>query len=219
MKAAYLPRFGPTFRKGERASAEGLAFALALPRLALGLMAVDGQPCAERRDEQRAHAVRTRVRTLVRLSVDEKRFTDVVPGQRNLAVEGGNMFGPEVSRVAGLAERSVRDGNRQVLQLGIQHALYGLLQPAGHGDVVGIDAPAALGQLALEIEHVARPHWTMDDAPVARVGRIGIAVLARQPDERILPCENRAIGVCNAHSRLPFRNSPHRVALFPRFAR
>src|SRR5215472_432957 len=102
-----LPWFGPTLRKGQGAGAEGLAFALALPGLPLGLHAVDGQPCAERRDEQRAHAVRTRSRRLVRLRVNQKRFTDVVPGQRNLAVCGGNMFGPEVSRVAGLAERSI----------------------------------------------------------------------------------------------------------------
>ena len=39
----------------------------------------------------------------------------------------------------------------------------------------------------------------MDDLPVARVGRIRVSVLAAEADEGILPCENCAIWVGNAH--------------------
>src|SRR5262249_55267310 len=91
----------------------------------------------------------------------------------------------------------------QVLELGIEHALHGLLQPAGHRDVVGIDPPAAVGQLALEIEHVPRTGRAKKDSPEARVGRIGIAVLGAETNERVLTRENGAVGIGDGHFVLP----------------
>src|SRR6478609_146511 len=202
-----LPRLGPAFGEGERAGAEGLALALALPRLALGLVAIDGQPRAERRDEQGADAVSSRVGTLIGLGMNQQRFADVVPGERDLGIGGRNVLGPEIARVARLLEGGIGDRDCDILELGIEHALHGFLQPAGHRDVVGVDSPAALGQLALDVEHVPGPHRAVDDPPVAGVGRIGVAILGAEPDERVLARQDGAIGICNTHSVLPFRNS------------
>ena len=101
----------------EKASAQvlrRLALALARPRLALCFLAVDCQPCAERGDEERADTVGPRIGRLVGLRVDQQRLADVVPGERNLGIRGRNMFGPEIARVAGLLERRVDHGDRQI---------------------------------------------------------------------------------------------------------
>src|SRR5262249_10582631 len=70
-------------------------------------------------------------------------------------------------------------------------------------DVVGIDPPAAIGQLALEVEHVPRACRAEKDPPEARVGRIGIAVLGAETNERVLARENGAVGIGDTHFVLP----------------
>src|SRR5205823_9232259 len=73
------------------------------------------------------------------------------------------------------------------------------LQPARHGDVVGPDAPAVLGELALEIEHMSRPGGREDDAPEAGIGGVVVAVGGAQPDEGVLARYDHDVGVCSAH--------------------
>src|SRR4029079_4395083 len=81
----------------------------------------------------------------------------------------------------------------------IEHALDRRLQPPRHGDVVGPDAPAVLGELALEIEHMSRPRRREDDAPETGVGGEVVAIGWAEPDERVLARHDHDIGVCGAH--------------------
>jgi hypothetical protein len=75
------------------------------------------------------------------------------------------------------------------------HALDRGLQPPRHGDVVGVNAPAVLGQLALKIENVPRTRRAGDDAPKARICRVGAAIGLAEADERIFAGQDHAIGV------------------------
>src|SRR6059058_3007831 len=74
---------------------------------------------------------------LARVRVNEQRLADLVPGPR-----GVDALGPEIARVALLAEGRVNNRDRRVGGLRVEHALHGRLQPAGHRDVVGINEPA-----------------------------------------------------------------------------
>src|SRR5258708_3266902 len=126
-----------------------------------------------------------------------------MPGQGDLRVGRRDMLGPEIARVARLVEGRIRDRDSKVLELGIEHALSGSLEPARHRDVVGKDARAALRQLAFEIEHMPWAGRTEDDSPEARIGRIGIAVLGAETDERVLARQDGAVGIGDTHFVLP----------------
>src|SRR5579872_5773206 len=97
LKIDRLARFCPALRKRQRAGAERAAFALARPWLAFRVNAVPRQPAAEGGDQHGAHAVWT-PRFGVRLGVDQQRFANAVPGQRDLLVVRRDTFGPEVAR-------------------------------------------------------------------------------------------------------------------------
>src|SRR5438477_193340 len=73
-----LSRLGPTLREGQRRGAEGPAFALALPRRAACLVAVQGQPSAQRRHQHGAHAVGPGIGIAVLLAEAKE---GVLPGQ------------------------------------------------------------------------------------------------------------------------------------------
>ena len=105
------------------------------------------------------------------------------------------VLGPEIARVALFRELGVDDRDRRVRSLRVQHALHGRLQPARHRDVVGVDAPAVLGQLALEIEHMAGSGRAGDDAPVAGVGGLRPAIGGAQADERVFAGQDHAVRV------------------------
>src|SRR5260370_41470605 len=89
-----LSGLGPAFREGERAGAEGPAFALPRPGPAGGLDAVARKPRAERRYQNRAHAVGP-VRCRIRLSVDHQGLADPIPGEAGLVVPRCHALGPE----------------------------------------------------------------------------------------------------------------------------
>src|SRR5216683_2708069 len=104
------PRLGPAFGKRQGAGAERAAFALHRPGLAGGVDAVARQPRAECRDQEGAHAVFSAA--LARVGVDQQRVADIVPGQGDVLAGGIDPLGPEIARVAFLAERRVDDRDR-----------------------------------------------------------------------------------------------------------
>ena len=69
-----LFRLRPTLAQPQYASAGGTTFAVPRPGSALGLRSIAGQPCAECRDQHRAHAVRT-AGNCIGLGVDQERLT------------------------------------------------------------------------------------------------------------------------------------------------
>src|SRR5689334_20393308 len=100
---AELTRLGPALGKGKGASAERTAFALQWPSLPLRVDAVARQARAKRRDQQRADAIFAAALAGVRMN--EQRLADLVPGQRDILARGVDALGPEITRVALLAER------------------------------------------------------------------------------------------------------------------
>src|SRR5579872_2411899 len=204
-----LARLGPALGEGKRAGAEGPALALPRPGLARRLDAVTSQSRAQRRHENRAHAVGP-VGRRVRLRMDQQRVAHPVPGERDLLAMRSDALGPEIPIIAGLCEGRVGHGDRRVLELGIEHALDRRLQPARHRDVVGIDPPAVVRELALEIEHVPGPRRAEDDAPEARIGLVGVAVALAQPNERVLAREDHAVCIRHAHGATSPKMPGHR---------
>ena len=83
-----------------------------------------------------------------------ERLQKVVPGERDLVVVAFDCFGPERVGVALPAELRLNDLNGLVGKLGEKQALDLLLQPAGQGDVVGVD-PYAFHQVTLDEQYVA----------------------------------------------------------------
>src|SRR5581483_9472858 len=108
-------RLGPALREGQRRGAEGPAFPLPLPGPAGRLPTVERQARAEGRDQHGAHAVAPPARA--GLGVDQQRVADVVPGEGDVLAAGGDVLGPEVARIARLAESGVRDRDRGVGEL------------------------------------------------------------------------------------------------------
>ncbi len=108
---------------------------------------------------------------------------------------GDQALGPEIAGVARFGEFGVDDRDRAVGGLGVQHALHGRLQPARHRDVVGIDAPAVLGQFALQIEDMPGPGRAGDDAPEAGIRGDRPAIGGAEADERVFAGEDDAVGV------------------------
>src|SRR5438105_6807408 len=166
--ARALASLGPALREGQCAGAEGSSLALPRPGTARRLDAVPREARAQSRDQDGAHAVGT-VGRRVGLRVDQQGIADLVPSECDLLALRQDAFGPEIAHVAGFREVCVDHGNRRVLELGIEHALHGRLQPACHCDVVGIYAPAVVRELALEVEHVAGARRAEDDATEARI--------------------------------------------------
>src|ERR1700733_12404571 len=104
------------------------------------------------------------------------------------------MLSPEVAWISGFGELRVRTGDRCVGKFGIEHALHGRLQPPRHRDVVRVNAPALFGQLAFQVEDVAGTSWRKDDPPIARLGRVRLAVLHAQAYEWVLARQDRLVG-------------------------
>src|SRR5215471_12649171 len=161
----------PAFRECQRRCREGPPLALARPGLPLGLNAVADEARAERWYQHSAYAVAP-VGDLVRLRVDKQRLTDIEPGERDVFAMRLDVLGPEVAGIPSLGKRRLRTGDRCVGKFGVEHALYGRLQPARHRDVVGIDAPAPFCQFALQVEDVAGPGWRKDNPPIACIRRV-----------------------------------------------
>src|SRR5437868_3107737 len=103
-----LARLGPAFGKGEGAGAEGTPLPFQRPGLAFGFDAVAREARAERRDQQGADAIFAAA--LARVRVNEQRLADLVPGQRDVLARGVDALGPEIARVALLAEGRVNNG-------------------------------------------------------------------------------------------------------------
>src|SRR6516162_3257824 len=158
----------PAFRECQCRCREGPPLALAWPGLPLGLNAVADEARAERWYQYSAYAVAP-VGDLVRLRVDQQRFADIEPSERDVFAVRLDVLSPEVAGISSLRKRRLRTGDRCVGKFGIQHALYSGLQPARHRDVVGIDAPAPFCQLALQVEDVAGPSWRKDNPPITRI--------------------------------------------------
>src|SRR4029078_8498168 len=158
----------PAFRECQRRGRERPPLPLARPGSSLGLNAVAEEARAERWDQYSAYAAAPAGK-LVSLRVDEQRLADIEPSERDVFAVRLDVLSPEGAGIAGLGKRRLRTGDRCVRKFGIEHALYGRLQPARHRDVVGIDAPASLCQLALEVEDVTRPSWRKDNPPIARI--------------------------------------------------
>jgi len=163
-----LDHVRPAFRECQRRCREGPPLALARPGLPLGLNAVADEARAERWYQYSAYAVAP-VGDLVRLRVDQQWLADIEPSERDVFAVRLDVLSPEVAGISGLGKRRLRTGDRCVGKFGIKHALYSRLQPARHRDVVGIDAPAPLCQLALQVEDVAGPSWRKDNPPIARI--------------------------------------------------
>src|SRR4029079_9937160 len=172
--------------------------ALARPGLPRRFNAVAYEARTERWYQYSAYAVPP-VGDLVRLRVDEQRLADIEPGERDIFVVRLDLLSPKVARVSSLGKRRIRTGDRCVGKFGIEHALYSRLQPPRHRDVVGIDAPAAFRQFALEVEDVAGPSWRKDNPPIARICRVRIAILQAQADKWVLARKDRFVGIGNAH--------------------
>ena len=180
-----LAPFRPAFRKGQGAGAKGPTLALAWPRLATRLPAVDRQPRPQRWHENGAYAVAS-LRRVMGLGMHQQWRADVIPGERDVLWAGVEVFGPVVSRVAALREYRIHDGNGAVCRCRIEHALHRRLQPAGHGNIVGIDAQLVVSELALEVENVPGAPGRKGDAPEAGLGCIGAAVRRAEANKRIL---------------------------------
>src|SRR5262249_12869201 len=108
--AKVLSDVGPTFAEGQRTRTEGPALALPFPRPPRGLHAVTRQARPKRRHQHRAHTVAA-TRHRVGLSVNEQGFANVVPGEGDFLSARYRPLGPEITRVAGLAEFGINDGN------------------------------------------------------------------------------------------------------------
>src|SRR5215468_625974 len=125
----------PAFRECQRRCREGPPLALARPGLPLGLKAIADEARAERWYQDSAYAIAP-VGDLVRLRVDEQRLADIEPGERDIFAVRLNVLSPEVAGISSLGKRRLRTGDRCLRKFGIEHALYCLLQPARHCDVV-----------------------------------------------------------------------------------
>src|SRR5262245_21537500 len=148
-----LAPFRPAFRKGQGAGTKGTTLALARPRVATRLSAVDRQPRPKSWHENGAHAVAS-LRRVMGLSMHQQWRADVIPGERDVIRAGLELFGPVVPRVAALREHRINDGNGEVCRGRIEHALHRRSQPSGHGNIVAIDAQLVVSELALEVENV-----------------------------------------------------------------
>ena len=112
---------------------------------------------------------------------------------------GRQALGPEIAGIAHFAELGLCHRNCSIGRLRVEHTLDGRLEPTRHGNVVGIDAPAILRQLAVVVENVSGPGRTCDDAPKARTGGVDTAIFITQADKRILASETHMIWICSAN--------------------
>src|SRR5215470_9943383 len=99
----------PTLRKGQGAGAKRPPLALARPRVATRLSAVDRQPRPKGWHEKGAHAVAS-LRRVMGLGMHQQGRTDVIPGERDVIRAGLEVFGPGVPRVATLREHRINNG-------------------------------------------------------------------------------------------------------------
>src|SRR4029453_16363959 len=105
-----LAPFRPAFRKGQGAGAKRTTLALARPRAATRLPAVDRQPSPKGRHENGAHPVAS-LRRVMGLGMHQQWRTDVIPGERDVLRAGLEGFGPGAPRVAPLREHGSNGGD------------------------------------------------------------------------------------------------------------
>src|SRR5208282_368654 len=199
-----LTGLGPALGKRQRAGAEGSSFALPRPWSAPRLDAVSCQAGAEGRDQESAYPIRT-TGLRVGLGVNEQWIADLIPGQRNLLVPGDHPFGPEIARIPRFRELGIEHRDCRVSGFGVEHSLDGGLQPSRHRNVIGVDVPAIIRQLAVEVENVPWSGRASDDAPKARIRRVGTAVGLAQAYKRVLPGQDHTIRVGGHRRYLPWR--------------
>ena len=119
-----------------------------------------------------------------------------MPGQRDYivlaAIVGLDGFRPVGESVALAAEFGVDYLNGLIGEFGEEQAFDFFLEPAGQGDVVGVDADA-LGEFAFDEQGVAGAAGRVQHPPVAGAG--GLFAVFRQPDERIFAGQQHLVGV------------------------
>jgi len=77
------------------------------------------------------------------------------------------MLTVEPDGIAFFLKNGILNWDRYICQFRVQNALYGVLQPACHGDIVRPDAPLTFYQLALQKQNMARPCRREDISPEA----------------------------------------------------
>ena len=161
------------------------------------LLAVACDAGAVGRDQHRAYAVGP-LRVAAGEAVAHERLAQVVPRQGDVLAVGADRLCPEGTQVAGTSEAGFSGGNLLVAEGGVDSSLDFALQPAGHLDVVGVDARFVAGQFALQEQHVPRPARREQDAPEAGVAGDRAVVGLAEADVRVLAGEQKAIGVNGA---------------------
>src|SRR5262249_11670146 len=99
----------PAFRERQGAGAEGPALPLPFPGTSFRLDTIARQAGTESRHENRANTVAAS-RHGIWLRVNQHRRADVMPGQAHLLASRHRPLGPEIPRVARLAEFGIGDG-------------------------------------------------------------------------------------------------------------
>ena len=127
-----------------------------------------------------------------------KWFAEIVPGQVNCVVLGLDGLGPEGAAVAGLGERRLMDGEFLVGELREEQRLDFILEPAGEGDVVGIDQDFVVDEVAFEVEDMAGSGGGIEDPPVADAGGLRAALFVLETNEGVFAGEADLVGVNRA---------------------
>jgi hypothetical protein len=141
--------------------------------------------------------------------VDQQRVAAIVPSHFYFLVIRFDTLGPTVPKTAVFGESSFDDLNRGIRRLSVQHSLNAVLKTSGHRDIIRINAPTIVGEVALDIEDVAGTIVGEKNAPKAGIGRDGSIFRHAQPDERISPREDRAMRACGIIAslyRIPTRD-------------
>ena len=152
-------------------------------------------------------------------AVNGKGFQEIVPGDRYLCVPADDQLGGVGANIPLPLEGSVHDGQVGIGEGRVDDRFYLFLEPAGQGDVVGVDRDLVVRQLADEEQGVAGAGGRQQNPPVA--GRGGdIAFFLAQLDERVFAGHAHFIGVYGAgHNHLPdsaklLPDSPKRMLVY-----
>jgi len=133
-------------------------------------------------------------------SVDQHRFADVIPRQADRFIQRFGSLGPVIPRSPDLLNTVLGHRNRQILQVGIQHAC---------APYVAASAPwqccqsrcATVPRFSslLILKHVAWPTAGGDDPPEAGIGGERRPICLTQANERIFPGQDDPVRICDCH--------------------